>query len=156
MRLLPLLLIALLPALASAQDAIPYQPERNAKVSLEAALKTAKTENKRIWIQIGEANCPACKRLHWFVEAHPSLSDLLHQHFLPLHVGISRENIPLFRAWDTPQLTHGVPVILVLDPNGQVLATAPAKTFSASVGEFSEAALLDFLRQWSPAPAAAP
>ena len=151
-----LLFLVLLPALVWAQEEIPYQPERDAKASLAAALQSAKAGHKRVWVQIGEANCPACKRLYLFLEAHPSLADLLHQHFLPLHVGISRENIPLFREWGTPQLTHGVPVILILDGEGKILATAAAKTFTASVGEFSEATLLEFLHQWKAPPPPAP
>jgi thioredoxin-related protein len=155
MRLL--LAIALLPLLAHAQDEIPYTPEADAKASYAAALKTAKAENKHLWIQIGEPGCPACKRLYLFMAAHPAISDVLEKHYIPLHLDLSRQNIPLFRTWDSPQLKHGVPVLLILDANGKTLATSPASAFTASVGEFSEPKIAEFLRQWAPkAPPAQP
>ncbi len=150
MRLL--LTITLLPLLALAQDEIPYTPEVDARASYTAALQTAKTEKKHLYIQIGEPGCPACKRLYLFMAAHPAISDPMAQHFIPLHLAISRQNIPLFRAWDSPQLKHGVPVILILDPEGKILTTTPASVFTASAGEFSEPKIIEFLGQWAPKP----
>ena len=84
--------------------------------------------------------------------AHPAISDSLEKHYLPLHLAISRQNIPLFRAWDSHQLKHGVPVILILDPEGKILTTTPASVFTASAGEFSEPKIIEFLGQWAPKP----
>ena len=154
MRLLPAILF--LPYLVFSQDEIPYAPEADAKASYAAALKTAKAENKRLYIQIGEPGCPACKRLYLFMAAHPAISDTLEKHYLPLHLAISRQNIPLFRAWNSPQLKHGVPVLLILDSDGNILTTTPANTFTASVGEFSEPKIIEFLGKWAPKPPSAP
>ena len=154
MRLL--LAILLLPCLAPAQDEIPYTPEADAKASYATALKTAKAENKHLYIQIGEPGCPACKRLYLFMAAHPAISDTLEKHYLPLHLDLSRQNIPLFRIWDSPQLKHGVPVLLILDSDGNILTTTPANTFTASVGEFSEPKIIEFLGKWAPKPPSAP
>lgn len=148
MRLL--LAILFLPYLVFSQDEIPYAPEADAKASYAAALKTAKAENKRLYIQIGKPGCPACKRLYLFMAAHPTISDALEKHYLPLHLDLSRNNIPLLRAWDAPQLKHGVPVIVILDAEGKILSTAPASTFTAAVGEFSEAKITEFLLKWAP------
>lgn len=147
------LAILLLSCLASAQDEIPYAPEADAKDNYASALKTAKAENKHLFIQIGEPGCPACQRLYLFMAAHPAVADTLEKHYLTLHLAISRQNIPLFRAWDSPQLKHGVPVLLILNPDGKVLATTPANIFTASVGEFSEPKILEFLEKWLPTPA---
>lgn len=154
MRLL--LAITFIPLLALSQDEIPYTPEADAKASYTAALQTAKAENKHLYIQIGEPGCPACKRLYLFMAAHPAISDSLEKHYLPLHLAISRQNIPLFRAWDSPQLKHGVPVILILDPEGKILTTTPANVFTASAGEFSEPKIIEFLGKWAPKPPSAP
>ena len=154
MRLLPAILF--LPYLVFSQDEIPYAPEADAKASYAAALKTAKAENKRLYIQIGEPGCPACKRLYLFMAAHPAISDSLEKHYLPLHLDLSRQNIPLFRAWGSPQLKHGVPVLLILDSDGKILTTTPANTFTASVGEFSEPKIIEFLGKWAPKPPSAP
>jgi len=152
MRLL--LAILLVPCLVPAQDEIPYTPEADARASYAAALKTAKAENKHLWIQIGEPGCPACKRLYLFMAAHPAISDTQEKNFISLHLAISRQNIPLFRAWDTPQLKHGIPVILILDAEGKILTTTPSGTFTATVGEFSEVKITDFLLKWAPKSAA--
>ncbi len=138
------------PSLAPAQDELPYAPEQDAKTAHAAALAKAKVENKHVWIQIGEPDCPACRRLHWFIEAHPETSEPLRRHFISLHVAISRQNIPLFRQWNSPQLEHGVPVILVLDAQGEILAISPAKAFAARVGEFSEEKIAAFIQRWAP------
>jgi|GEM_PF-5206848 len=148
MRLL--LAILLLPCLAPAQDEIPYAPEIDAKASYAAALKTAKAENKHLYIQIGEPGCPACKRLYLFMAAHPAISDALEKHYLPLHLDLSRQNIPLFRAWDAPQLKHGVPVIVILNAEGEILTITPSSAWTAAVGEFSEPKILDCLLKWAP------
>lgn len=148
MRLL--LAILFLPYLVFSQDEIPYAPEADAKASYAAALKTAKAENKRLYIQIGKPGCPACKRLYLFMAAHPTISNALEKHYQPLHLDLSRNNIPLLRAWDAPQLKHGVPVIVILDAEGKILTTAPASTFTAAVGEFSEAKITEFLLKWAP------
>jgi len=146
-----LLFSLLLPTLLWTQEALTYTPEINARETYAAALETAQSSGKRLWVQIGQADCPACQRLYWFIEAHPETATPLHQHFIPLHIAASRQNIPLLRAWKSPQLEHGVPVILILDAEGNLLTVAPAKSFTAQVGEFSEAKLADFIKQWSPA-----
>jgi thioredoxin-related protein len=145
-----LLAVLFLPVLCLSQDEIPYLPDTNARAAYTSALKTAQSENKHLLIQIGEPGCPACKRLYLFMAAHPAISDSLEKNFITLHIAISRENIPLFRAWDSPQLKHGVPVILILDAQGKILATTPSSAFTASIGEFSEPKILGFLRLWSP------
>jgi hypothetical protein len=145
-----LLFALLLSPLIRAQDTLPYAPEVNALASYAAALEVAQTSGKHLWVQLGQADCPACQRLYWFIEAHPETATPLQQHFIPLHIATSRQNIPLLRRWNSPQLDHGVPVILILDAAGNLLTIAPAKTFSAQVGEFSEAKLADFLKQWAP------
>lgn len=152
-----LLFSLLLPVLPITAETLPYSPEINARETFPTALAAAKSTGKHLWIQLGQADCPACQRLYWFIEAHPATATPLHQQFIPLHLATSRQNIPLLRAWNSPQLEHGVPVILILDGEGKILTIAPAKTFAAQVGEFSEAKLADFIKQWSPAaPAATP
>jgi thioredoxin-related protein len=139
-----------LPLLTLARAEIPYQPETNALAAYAAALETAKAEGKHLWVQIGEPDCPACQRFYWFLEAHPETSGPLHKHFVPLHLALSRENIPLFRQWNSPHIKHGVPVILILDATGQILTLTTTKPFTASVGEFSETQIAAFLLKWAP------
>jgi hypothetical protein len=146
-----ILLILLLPTLLSAQTSLPYEPQMDARDAFAQALASAKKSGKHLWIQLGQPDCPVCQRLYWFIAAHPQLSDPLHQHFIPLHIATSRQNIPLLRAWNSPQLEHGVPVILVIDAEGKTLNIAPSKNFTAQVGEFSETQLADYIRCWSPA-----
>lgn len=156
MRLL--LAILFLPLLVSAQEEIPYQPETDARASYAAALESAKAKKRHLWIQIGEPGCPACKRLYLFMAAHPAISDTQENNFISLHLAISRQNIPLFRAWETPHLKHGIPVILILDAEGKILTTTPAGAFTETVGEFSETKITEFLLKWAPksTPSSAP
>lgn len=145
-----LLAILVLPLIAPAQDEIPYHPEPRAQASYDAARESAKAQKKHLWIQIGEPGCPACKRLFLFMAAHPTIAEPLEKHFIPLHLALSRDNIPLLRAWDAPQLKHGVPVIVILNAEGEILTSAPASSFTAAVGEFSEAKITEFLLKWAP------
>ncbi len=147
-RIAAAILIAL--ASAAAKEAGPYAPEADAKPAHAAALAQAKAEGRHVWVQIGETSCPVCERLHWFIQAHPETSEPLQRDFISLHPAISRQNIPLFRQWGSPQLEHGVPVILILDAEGQMLTLSPVKAFAAETGEFSVEKMAEFMRQWSP------
>lgn len=138
-------------ALAGAEEARPYAPEIDAKPAHARALQQAAAAGRHLWVQIGEPACPVCERLYWFIEAHPETSEPLRRNFIPLHPAISRQNIPLFRQWGSPQLEHGVPVILILDAQGQILTVSPVKAFAGEGGEFSEAKIAEFVRFWSPA-----
>lgn len=135
---------------SDAQEPSPYAPEIDAKPAHAQALARAEAEGRHLWVQIGEPSCPVCERLHWFIEAHPETSEALRRDFIPLHPAISRQNIPLFRQWGSPQLEHGVPVILILDAKGEILTLSPVKAFAAEGGEFSEALIAKFMRFWSP------
>ncbi len=137
-------------ASAAAQEARPYAPETDAKAAHAAALTQARAEGRHIWVQISDVSCPVCERLHWIIEAHPETSEPLRRDFLPLHPAIGRQNIPLFRAWGSPQLEHGVPVILILDAQGEVLTLSPVKAFTDDAGEFSVEKIAAFMRQWTP------
>ena len=135
---------------AIAQEARPYEPQEDAQAAHTAALAQAQAEGRHVWVQISDATCPLCERLHWVIEAHPETSETLHRDFVALHPAIGRANIPLFRAWGSPQLELGVPVILVLDAKGAVLAVSPVKAFADEAGELAVGKIAAFLRDWTP------
>lgn len=132
------------------QEPQPYAPQTDAKTSYAAALNLARGHNKHLWVQISDLSCPLCERLHWFIESHPETSEPLRRDFIMLHPAIGRANIPLFRAWGSPHLQHGVPLILVLDAEGGILALSTVKSLTDASGDFSTKTIADFIKTWSP------
>lgn len=144
-----LLLLGLTPALG--QEARPYAPLADAQAAHAAALVEARRLDRHLWVQISDASCPLCERLHWVIEAHPETSEPLRRDFLVLHPAVGRANIPLFRAWGSPHLEQGVPLILILDAKGAVLTVNPVKAFADATGELDVEKIAAFMRQWTPA-----
>jgi hypothetical protein len=136
--------------MAVAREPAPYEPNPNAAEALADATTSARENNRRVWVQISQAGCPACERLHWFLSAHPSTSELLDRHYEVVQVALSRQNIPLLRAWNSPQLTHGTPVILVIDPAGKLITTLTVAELKNGGTEFTEEALEAHLKKWAP------
>lgn len=128
------------------------EPLQNGREAYAEALRKAAVEGKRLWIQLGKESCPVCERLSLFMGAHPSISDVMDESFIVLHLAPSRANIPLTREWGSPHLEHGLPVIVIVDQDGQKCVTAAASDFSSPVGEFSEERIVAFLTQWKAAP----
>lgn len=128
--------LAFLAALAgvalAAQQAEPprrqpiYDPQADVKALTDAALRTAKAENRRVLLMFGANWCPWCHKLHALFREDAQVSACLKKHYVLVMVDVgetrekllNRELVNRFGIRD-----YGVPSLVVLDADGRTLCT---------------------------------
>ena len=127
-----------------------YFPEADAAEDISQALGKAREEGKHVMLQIGGNWCVWCYRFHDFVAADSSLSSLLDEHYVVVHVNYSPENKneDVMASLGFPQ-RFGFPVFVVLGPDGNLLHTQNSAYLEAEKS-YDAGAVGDFFRHWSP------
>lgn len=127
-----------------------YPADADAQKEIEAALKTAHSENKRVMLIFGGNWCYDCHVLDQAL--HEGEADkIVKESFLLVHVDIGEgdKNLHLIKKYETT-LGFGLPTVVILDGEGRVI-------YSSTKGEFEAARrmmkkdLVAFLNQWKPA-----
>ena len=127
-----------------------YPVDADAKKEIDAALKTALAENKRVMLIFGGNWCYDCHVLNQALHegrAH----EIVKETFLLVHVDIGEgnKNLDLIKKYETT-LGSGVPTVVIVDDEGRVI-------YSSTKGEFEAARrmmkkdLVSFLKKWKPA-----
>lgn len=128
-----------------------YPVNADAKKEIEAALKTANADNKRVILIFGGNWCYDCHVLDQAL--HEGEADkIVKESFWLVHVDIGEgdKNLDLIKKYETT-LGFGVPTVVVIDAEGRVV-------YSSTKGEFEAARqmmkkdLVAFLKQWKPKP----
>lgn len=99
-----------------------YPPPGQAQQDLQKAMQTAGQQHKRIILDFGNNEEPDCQVLAKFFENYINKKQV-QDNFLvvPVNVGKDRDqNRDLAQRFDVP-IADGVPVLVVLDPGGQVV-----------------------------------
>jgi len=126
-----------------------YPANADAKKEIEAALKTAHEENKRVILIFGGNWCYDCHVLDQALHEGEA-NKIVKESFLLVHVDIGEgdKNLDLIKKYETT-LGFGVPTVVILDYGGRVV-------YSSTKGEFEAARsmmkkdLVSFLKQWRP------
>ena len=119
-KVFALLLLALMAGTASADDKKPYNESANAKEDVQAALKTAKAENKAVLIVFGGNWCGDCKVLD--IEMHQGeLVKLVNDKLVVVKVDVGRfdKNLDVANRYGNI-LKKGVPSVALLRADGSV------------------------------------
>jgi thiol:disulfide interchange protein len=124
-----------------------YSETADPKVDIEAALKQARTEHKRVILDFGGDWCGDCQVLDIYFHQDPN-AELLSKHFILVHVYIGHmdQNLDIPEKYGVA-IKKGVPALAVLDAHGKVL-------YSQATGEFSDMrymeskSVTDFLERW--------
>lgn len=134
----------------SAQTAHIYNPDADAKVEIQQAVKKAKAERKHVFLQIGGNWCPWCVKFHRFVDADPEIKSFVEDNFVVVKVNYSKENKneEVLKSLDFPQ-RFGFPVFVILDGNGKRLHTQNSAYLEVD-GGYNPEKVLTFYKQWSP------
>lgn len=143
--------IALAAGVASvAQQPIPHAhifPDVSAaRGDIDAALKTAKRDHKRVLLDFGGDWCGDCQVLNLYFH-QPENLDLLNKHFVLVDVNVGRidENLDIGEKYGV-NLKKGVPALAVVKADG--------KSIYGQAGQFSDmrhmesASVHDFLEKW--------
>ena len=124
-----------------------YPVNADAKKEIEAALKTAQVENKRVILIFGGNWCYDCHVLDQALHEGEA-EKIVKESFLLVHVNIGEgdKNLDLIKKYETT-LGFGVPTVVIVDGEGRVV-------YSSTKGEFEAARqimkkdLVAFLKQW--------
>ena len=126
-----------------------YPVNADAKKEIEAALKTAHAENKRVILIFGGNWCYDCHVLDQALHEGEA-NKIVKESFLLVHVDIGEgdKNLDLIKKYETT-LSSGVPTVVIIDAEGRVV-------YSSTKGEFEAARrmmrtdLVAFLSRWKP------
>jgi thiol-disulfide isomerase/thioredoxin len=100
----------------------PYNTDADADRDVAAALEQARTQKKRVLIDLGGNWCPDCRILAAIMEL-PEARRFLDTYFVVVSVDVGRmnRNLQIPAQFGIKQRLEGVPAVLVVDTNGTLL-----------------------------------
>lgn len=153
-----LAVVALLPCAAQNQLKKVYNEDINPLVQIDDALRKAGSDGKNVVCQLGGNWCVWCLRFADFVENDSVVSELVNDNFVFIHVNYNpRKSIDESKKEQTATMLKrlgnpvrfGFPVLVVLDPQGNVLHTQDSSFLEENKG-YNRERVLRFLRNWTP------
>ena len=154
------LFVALLSLSAHAQTALKkvYNEEINPMTQIDEALAQAKSSGKFVVCQVGGNWCPWCLRFADFVTKDTTISQVIDQNFVYIHVNYNprksqdaektAQTQSMLKRLDNPA-RFGFPVFVVLDGQGKVLHIQDT-SFLEEGKSYNQAKVLRFLKNWTP------
>jgi|SRR5690348_4179010 len=142
--------IAFLAFLAlTANAASLYPPVAQAAGDIDAAIKQAAAEKKRVLVDFGGDWCTDCKILDINFR-RPENAELLKARYVVVHVNVGNrgidENFAIAERYGIP-LKKGVPALAVLDAKGKVVYAQKNGEFE-SMRSMDPASVHEFLDRW--------
>jgi thiol:disulfide interchange protein len=142
--------IAFLAFLAlTANAASLYPPVAQAAGDIDAAIKQAAAEKKRVLVDFGGDWCTDCKILDINFR-RPENAELLKARYVVVHVNVGNrgidENFAIAERYGIP-LKKGVPALAVLDAKGKVVYAQKNGEFESMRG-MDPASVHEFLDRW--------
>ena len=127
-----------------------YPANADAKKEIEAALKTAHLENKRVILIFGGNWCYDCHVLDQALHEGEA-AKIVKESFLLVHVDIGEgdKNLDLIKKYETT-LAFGVPTVVIIDHESRVVYTSTKGEFEAA-RQMMKKDLVAFLNQWKAA-----
>ena len=154
------LFFALLSLSAHAQTALKkvYNEEINPMTQIDEALAQAKSNGKFVVCQVGGNWCPWCLRFADFVTKDTTISQVIDQNFVYIHVNYNprksqdaektAQTQSMLKRLDNPA-RFGFPVFVVLDGQGKVLHIQDSSLLEEGKS-YNQAKVLRFLKNWTP------
>ena len=125
-----------------------FDPTRNANNDLQEAITKAKTENKRIILDVGGEWCVWCRNMDFFFLRNVDLAKLRDENFIWVKINFSEENENKeFLAKYTA--IKGYPHLFVLDKDGAFLHSQDTSPLEQEKS-YNLQKFMDFLQEWSP------
>jgi thiol:disulfide interchange protein len=133
-----------------------YDPQADGFALINAALRQAKTEDKRVLLDFGANWCPWCHRLHQIFTTDDAVRGKLGTSYVLVMIDVNQRkgtarNATVNDRYDNP-IKQGLPVLVVLDGEGRPLVTQETGAFEkgGEVEADDPAKVLAFLEQWAP------
>jgi thioredoxin 1 len=141
-------LVAVTPSATPATAATPlYDPTADARADVNAALKLARADGKRVLIDFGADWCPDCHVLAAYLEG-PAGRALVEPNFhvVRVDVGYWDHNLDVAAAYGNP-IRVGIPAVVALEPDGKIIGSSADGALANARG-MTEQAVLAYLRRW--------
>jgi thiol:disulfide interchange protein len=135
-------------ATANAKATEKFDPSRDARKDIEAAIAEAQKTDKRIILDVGGEWCVWCHRLDEYFAQHPKLRELREENFIWLKINFSPENENKEVLSAYPEIP-GYPHIFVLDENGKLLHSQNTEELEADKS-YNLEKMFAFFKKWSP------
>lgn len=104
----------------------PYDENADASAEIARALERARSDGKRVLVLFGGNWCKWCRRLEHTLRNEPRVRDAIAAGFHVVHVDTgarrSGRNAAINERYGNP-MQHGLPVLVVLRPDGQLHTT---------------------------------
>jgi thiol:disulfide interchange protein len=128
-----------------------YDPRADGERQLVAALTQAQRQGKRVLLNLGANWCGDSQAMYRLLRDDTKIARELSRHYVLVLVDVNRRDGPprntaLVARFGDP-LARGIPVLLVLAPDGTLLNPDPAERLADSDHE-QPAKVLAFLRQY--------
>ena len=125
----------------------PYNPNDNAQEKIDALLKKAKKEKKRVILQAGGNWCSWCLLFNDFIKINEKVNKELKNNFLYYHLNYSKENKneAVFKKYAPNGDKLGYPFFIILDSNGKVVKVQESGSLEQGKG-YNEEKVLSFLK----------
>jgi thiol-disulfide isomerase/thioredoxin len=127
-----------------------YPDVSKAPADVDAALKEASKEKKRVIVEFGGNWCGDCIVLDRHFQASENAA-LLKKHYVLVHVNVGEkgitDNFPIAERYGIP-LNKGVPALAVLEADGKLVFSQKQGEFE-SMRKMDPSSVGDFLRKWA-------
>jgi thiol:disulfide interchange protein len=147
-RCMLILALATSSATAGANDLpLKFDPQRDAAKDVATAVRLAKSQGKRVLVDVGGEWCSWCHIMDRFFAATPEVRALRDAHYVWVKVNWSKDNRneALLSRW--PKIV-GYPHLFVLDADGKLLHSQDTSLLEQGKG-YDKAKFVAFLRAWA-------
>ena len=127
-----------------------FDPTRDPRVDLDAAIKAASTNGKNIILDIGGEWCPWCVFMDKFFYQNPDLAKVRDANYIWVKINFSKENKNQEFLSAYPKAA-GYPHLYVLDPSGKLLQSQDTSLLEMGKG-YNPEKFAEFLNKWAPKP----
>ena len=144
-----------LAAIAQEQATLPkvYNEQINPLEQIDQAVAQAQAEGKFVICQVGGNWCPWCLRFADFITNDSTISSIIEQNFVYIHVNYHPRKATEWSAAMMKRLNNparfNFPVFVVLDEQGNVLHIQDSSFLEEGTG-YNKEKVLRFFQNWTP------
>lgn len=127
----------------------PYDESANADTAVAEAFSRARSQHKRVLIDLGGNWCGDCRVLAGIMEL-PEMRRFLAAHYVIAAVDVGRfnRNLQIPARFGITQRLEGVPSVLIADPDGMLINRGHIAAL-ADARHMTPQAIADWLAQWA-------
>ncbi|HEY2816892.1 MAG TPA: thioredoxin family protein [Casimicrobiaceae bacterium] len=145
-RAAAIFLVVLAWACARQEPIAPFDPSRDAAKDVADASALAKTQGKRVMVDVGGEWCSWCHTMDNFIAANADLKSLIDSRYIWVKVNFSKENKNEAFLTRWPKI-EGYPHLFVLDGDGHLLHSQDTGELEAGES-YDKAKFLAFAQKW--------